>query len=122
MQQESNSHRIDLTEDKPAFNRRMLKYCYAMDYDDHKASDDKLDHFARSYTNAMVYALAEKYDIEGFKQVAAKKFDNVITTVWDKDRTVLGETFKTTTALVYTSTPDNDRTLRDRLVTYAQKR
>ncbi|KAL8677424.1 MAG: hypothetical protein Q9224_007195, partial [Gallowayella concinna] len=60
--------------------------------------------------NTRVYALAEKYDIQGLKALAVSKFRLHSTAIWTVEDTVslLEE--------VYNSTPETDRGLRDIMV------
>ena len=79
----------------------------------------------RLHLNAQMYSKADKYDIPGLKEKAAEKFDTVI---WEPQygmyytgSSVIEEMIKVT-PLIYESTPDNDRGLRDRVIEIATYR
>ena len=79
----------------------------------------------RLHLNAQMYSIADKYDIPGLKEKAAEKFDTVI---WEPQygmyytgSSVIEEMIKVT-PLIYESTPDNDRGLRDRVIEIATYR
>ncbi|CAM1504940.1 Fc.00g025310.m01.CDS01 [Cosmosporella sp. VM-42] len=60
--------------------------------------------------HAKVYALGEKYDIQGLKAVAAEKFEEEVKDHWDT-----GD-FLSAAQEVYTSTVEEDRLMRDIVV------
>jgi hypothetical protein len=60
--------------------------------------------------HARVYAVAEKYTIEGLKDVALKKFEVELQTHWDT------QDFLQATEVVYNSTPESVRGMRDVVV------
>lgn len=64
---------------------RMVCYCYLMDYPDVKAQDILVEasYISRAHANAQVYALAEKYNIEGLKVLARTKFDAAMVAEFD---------------------------------------
>lgn len=79
----------------------------------------------RLHLNAQMYSIADKYDIPSLKEKAAEKFDTVI---WEPQygmyytgSSVIEEMIKVT-PLIYESTPDNDRGLRDRVIEVATYR
>ncbi|KAL8748348.1 MAG: hypothetical protein Q9184_007371 [Pyrenodesmia sp. 2 TL-2023] len=57
--------------------------------------------------NVLVYALAEKYDIQSLKDLAKEKFELRSATPWEEDNLIA------VAELVYTATPATDRGLRD---------
>lgn len=92
---EASSGVIDLSEDDPDAVKAMLQFCYTIDY----AYDTAL--------HAKVYAIAEKYNIKPLKDLARTKFEKAADRDWDSPY------FPITTGFVYTSTPPDDRGLRD---------
>lgn len=60
--------------------------------------------------HAMVYALGEKYDIQGLKALSLEKFKKEARSYWDSDD------FLRAVEEVYTSTIDADRGMRDAVV------
>jgi hypothetical protein len=60
--------------------------------------------------HSRVYALGEKYDIQGLKHLSLEKFKKEAKTHWDSDD------FITAIVEVYTSTVDGDRGMRDAVV------
>ncbi len=57
--------------------------------------------------HTMVYALADKYFVKGLKELALEKFEKETERYWDT------EEFLQAVKMVYTSTGDGDRELRD---------
>ena len=58
-------------------------------------------------THARMYSLADKYGIGGLKVLAQQKFEQAVRQQWDS------EEFAPAVHVVYASTPDGDRSLRD---------
>ena len=104
----------------------MVYYCYTMDYPDNKievifnsGKSREYSYISHAHTNAQIYALAEKYDIAGLKILASIKFNAAMMTEFGPgprncapDMTHLIAII----SLVYTSTPESDRVLRDRII------
>ena len=85
----------------------MLDFMYSHDYSDIPTADTDESTDDPLVINARVYALAEKYQIKGLKDVAKGKFITELEMDWtDKD-------FFTAIKIVYTTTPSFDRGLRD---------
>lgn len=57
--------------------------------------------------DAKIYAIADKYELDGLKGVAKVAFTGAVYEHWDTDQ------FVGAAEVVYTSTPDSDRGLRD---------
>ena len=74
---------------------------YSFDYD---VSDSNR---AAALFHAAVYSIADKYCVSALKHVAKKKFSDAVGTCWDTDG------FSLVITDVYSSTPPNDRDLRD---------
>ncbi|KAL8813752.1 MAG: hypothetical protein Q9200_000005 [Gallowayella weberi] len=127
--QEAQTAKVDLSDDDPGALRRALTYLYTEDYDD--TDPDMIEESARdpgpisvnpivhtssgatgtSYlNNARVYALAEKYDIQGLKALAIFKFEKY---PWGKCTDV---DIVTVLPEVYYTTPATDQGLRDIVV------
>ncbi|KAL9067294.1 MAG: hypothetical protein Q9161_006993 [Pseudevernia consocians] len=66
---------------------------------------------SRLYTLVKMYALGDRYDLKGFKQEAEERFKARL-----DDWPI--EEFIALIPLIYSSTPDTDRGLRDRAVKY----
>jgi hypothetical protein len=57
--------------------------------------------------HAQVYALAEKYSVDGLKELALEKFEKEVESHWNTDD------FLQAAEVVYTSTVESDRGMRD---------
>lgn len=72
MPQESSTHILDLVDDELDAVERLLHHAYNFEYDDTPAEGSK---FADALEiNAVVYALADKYECADLGAIAAKKF------------------------------------------------
>ena len=98
---ESSTANLLLEHDDPAAVECMIKFLYSGDYD-----DDTTDINSCLMSHVRVYALAEKYDIEGLKCLAAVKVDDIADGDMCKD-------FHAIVAAVFETTPSSDRGLRD---------
>lgn len=70
----------------------------------------KADPDASLSTHAQVYAIADKYNISGLRALAVEKYERAASKYWDT------EGFPPSIHIVYSSTPDEDRDLRDIVV------
>ena len=61
---------------------------------------------SRMMNNALVYAIAEKYDIPELKELAKRKFQTLASSKWSHDD------FHAVTEVVFSTTPDGDMGLR----------
>ena len=99
----------------------MIKYLYLGDYPDYNDGSVPVPDFNISTfrTNAEMYALGDKYDIQGLKRLSAWKFQ----TGFDAIKDNFCELLKVIAAIpiVYRTTPDTDRTLRDIILTIARR-
>ncbi|OAL38196.1 hypothetical protein AYO20_02648 [Fonsecaea nubica] len=136
---EASSKRIELKEDDPATVKRMVSYMYTFDYEDEKnqslKSDDRSsvspeegeeaveitsvksdivsDHNENQpalVSSVRVYAIADKYGIPPLKELARQRFCDWAETNW------LHEDFCSIAQEIFSSTPHNDRGLRDVVV------
>ena len=72
--------RIELPDESPELVRHMVQYCYLMDYPDTDwdlrcNQEFNVRHVSRTYANAQMYSLADKYGIGGLKELAAENFE-----------------------------------------------
>ena len=110
--QESADRRIELPDDKPEMVLRMIEYFYLGQYrDDVFTTGFPEKRNSAMDTNVEMYALGDKYGIKGLKNLSAEKFQNSL----NASRRKLGEggTVLCAISLVYATTPDTDRILRD---------
>ena len=98
---ESLTAMLPLEHDDPVAVECMVKFLYSGDYD---AGTTKI--YACLMTHVAVYALADKYDIEGLKRLAEVKVDEVA----DGN---MCDGFPAIVAAVFDTTPSSDRGLRD---------
>ncbi|KAJ0333177.1 hypothetical protein KNSL1_013750 [Colletotrichum chrysophilum] len=98
----------------------MIQYFYLLDYQQSLYSDDtsqsseledtKSTHISCLLLHVKVYAAAEKYAIEGLKDLAVAKFRTTAIQDWDP------AAFLDAASEAYTSTIDTDRGLRDAVI------
>lgn len=77
---------------------------------------DSKDHDAASLalqTHTSVYLLAEEKDIAGLKNLAAKKYEELLPVAWNS------ASFCTSLKRIYEGTPDSDRLLKDVAIQFA---
>lgn len=107
-----------ILKEKLSMVRRMMRYFYVLDYDDQ--DDGALSDLE---VNAQMYAMADQFNANGLKNVAAAKFarrcDNIISSPARKREAGLRALMSCATT-VYTSTPDSDKMLRSRLARAAK--
>ena len=116
--QESKTSTIILDDDDPSTVQRMLTYLYTSDYYDgspknsDESEDDDVDSSIVSglMANVLVYALAEKHNIEELKLLAFDKFWRL------SNAFALPEGFPAVVDAVYTTNPDRDRDIGMRRV------
>ncbi|KAF5974688.1 ARM repeat protein [Fusarium coicis] len=94
---------------EPAVVGAMTLFLYCFDYESPADSSAMMFH-------AKVYQIADKYDIEALKRLAATKYRTSIDAGWEMD------SFPVAIELAYTTTPPSDRGLRDIAVEVAFKR
>ena len=91
---------------------RMISYLYELDYSDGKVTSKRHgdSHYISPLdTNVKMYAMGEKFGIDGLKQLAKEKFEVAFESV---PTTKLGQ-FLDVIPEVYNSTPDTDEGLRE---------
>ena len=93
-------------EDDPDIVDCMVEYLYRLDYDDQASS-------AHGYltVHALVYAMAEKYEIMSLKELAKSKMAEAI-----KRGNWFLESFVQALQVIWATTPESDRGLRDQVI------
>ena len=103
---------MTLAENDPDIVERMIDYLYLSDYNDVAASTEGFDpNDCRLWINALVYVIAGQYAIPHLQTVARKKTEAALAGNWKEDGT--DESFVKALDLVWTTTPQSDRGLRD---------
>ncbi|KAM0354802.1 hypothetical protein ACHAPU_000626 [Fusarium lateritium] len=97
---------IKITDFDTSVVRAMVQFMYHFEYTNEP--DESTMVF-----DAQVYQIADKYDISALKDYAKVKFETKIKTGWSTDD------FPSTIETVYTTTPPEDRGLRDLLLEIA---
>ncbi|KAH6847105.1 hypothetical protein B0I37DRAFT_374303 [Chaetomium sp. MPI-CAGE-AT-0009] len=117
--QEGKTGVVALPDDDPQVVNLMIRYLYYLDYPAQPEVQDeavetpqesKSADCSNLTVHARVYALGEKYDIQGLKTLAIEKFKTEAKVHWNCDE------FIRAVEEVYTSTIDQDRGLRDAVV------
>lgn len=116
--QEASTKRIELPDDNPAMVKRMLEVCYGTAYSEEADRTHDPPSAQRAHIHAGMYILADKVEMEGLKDYAKKRF-TIIMDLWMKYKTIM-RSLPRLVSLVYSSTPETDRTLRDAVAAYAQ--
>jgi len=122
--EEASSGKVNLEGDDPYTIERMLSYLYTLDYSDNSAVRPLLptgqnwplllsNEESKSVLelDAQVYAIAEKYDISGLKDLAKHKYKLAL-------GNCSGGDFLRSIQQVYQLTPPSDRGLRDLVIEY----
>ncbi|TVY45333.1 Arm repeat protein interacting with ABF2 [Lachnellula occidentalis] len=130
---EGPSKEIDLEDDQPEIVEKMLSYMYTSDYSDGPdstepgstpsksvpsasstaVSSSNPSPTSASLTNAQLFVIADKYDIQGLKELAKKKYEEVIADSWNS------ASFVASLKLLYEETLESDRALKDAAVKVA---
>ncbi|KAM4065565.1 BTB/POZ domain-containing protein [Hirsutella rhossiliensis] len=117
--QEGHNGVVNLPEDDPRIVRLMVYFFYHLTYPAVSLDDadtaaarqhaflEKVHHLR---VHAMVYALAEKYSVDGLKDLAMRKFEQEVGKHWDSDDFIQAAEY------AYTSTVEGDRGLRNLVV------
>ncbi|KAG4272582.1 hypothetical protein FPRO04_10535 [Fusarium proliferatum] len=96
---ESSERVIEIMDFDPAVVKAMTLFLYCFDYESPADSPAMMFH-------AKVYQIADKYDIEALKRLAATKYGTSIDAGWEMD------SFPDAIELAYTTTPPGDQRLR----------
>lgn len=111
---------IELKEEDPVLVYRMIRYCYMLTWlDNHVPASLGVGHdtwISTLDTIVKMYAIGDEYDIQGLKQAAVERFGRCL----QDSRASSSENLEFLLAvhLIYTTTPDNDRGLRDPAAKY----
>ncbi|KAF4619085.1 hypothetical protein G7Y89_g14762 [Cudoniella acicularis] len=127
-----------MEDDEPLIVAKMIDFLYGLDYDDHRSEGrpsvkgDNPDETPTEYEsanadqptgqnpyslliNAKAYIIADKYDIQALKEWAVTKYKEVLPTTWNSTA------FTESARLIYDSTLDNDRMLREVIIRKASE-
>ncbi|KAI7488117.1 hypothetical protein KC357_g2405 [Hortaea werneckii] len=109
---EAISGECELHDDHPAAVALMIKYFYSFDY----ATDAKID---GAFANPLemhvhVYVVADKYGVEDLKQLACRKFTNLLPEIVPQNLDPTGAI-----RLIYTATPDQESSKLRKVATTA---
>ncbi|KAF2434944.1 hypothetical protein EJ08DRAFT_722180 [Tothia fuscella] len=107
---EAESHEVKLVDDELCAVQAMFEYLYTRVYNNQ--SDVEA---SAIILHAHVYSLADKYNIQGLKDMAGNEFSEAIVEEWNTPE------FVTTVKIVYESTPPSDRVLRDMVTRVSAK-
>lgn len=131
--QEEQTRELRLPTEEEFLIRRLLCHRYTTGYNDEPYGDEKTPpsymkapaYVNPLHLNAQMYSIADKYDIPSLKEKAVEKFD---TAIWEPQygfyytgSKVVDELIRAI-PLIYESTPDRDRGLRDRAIEVATYR
>ena len=117
--QEGQSKRIELKELNRHLAARMLEHLYGANYPGHKRDlpdDPESSYISELHIHAQMYGLADEYDIKDLKEEALWKFKLSLQVVEEFENEQ--EKLLATIPLIYSTTPDSDRGLRDVVVDY----
>lgn len=114
---------MELPEDNPILVSRLIQCCYTTNYDDgpydlSAAGNKKYAFVSRLQFNAEMYSMCEKFAMHGMKKVAEKKFDDVLNAPLSTTLNTKHDRILDVIPIVYNTTPENDRGLRDSLLSY----
>ncbi|QSZ32609.1 hypothetical protein DSL72_002188 [Monilinia vaccinii-corymbosi] len=102
--QESITGILDLEDDDPCTVARMIHFLYLQDYDDGE-EEAEAPARGRLLVNAMVYVLADKYDVPALQARARDKYEEALATAWDP------LSFVASLELAYEQLPETDTRL-----------
>lgn len=117
--QEAESQRIELPEEEPSMVYRMLQHLYMQTYtvnlclDGFYSVNDSWAK-ARLHVHAQMYSLGDKYDVPSLKKEAARRFVEDVEIPRHSKCEI--PTLLSVVSVVYVTTPESDRTLRDVVV------
>ena len=110
--QEASTNTIDLTKDTLSLVTRLIDCLYLGTYDDFDETDDAQYWKSPHQLHADMFSLGDKYDCAVLQESAMLKFKQH--TVKNDAQDLLG--FLASIPIVYSSTPDSERALRDVVV------
>ncbi|KAF7859656.1 hypothetical protein EAF04_008735 [Stromatinia cepivora] len=96
---------LDLVDDDPSTVARMINFFYLQDYDDSETNEEAKEGYGRLLINTMVYIIGDKYDIQGLKTLAKRKYEAAIDTEWNTP------SFSASLELIYEELPESDTCL-----------
>ncbi|GKU07565.1 kelch 21 [Fusarium langsethiae] len=114
---ESLSGTYNLMSDQPDMVQLMVDYLYTGDYSvdmDGPNEDDASCVSISLSTHAVMYSLGDKYDIEGLRNLSAKKYCSEL------HGSLSTADFFSSIPYVYALTPENSRDLRDPVLAFAR--
>lgn len=96
---------------------KMIEYFYTMDYDTSIAceGDVEIPEITTLQLHAMMFALGDKYDVEGLRSLSAGYYAKALELSTPLE-------FLRSTVTVYTGTAQSTRTLRDQALKYAREK
>lgn len=128
--QEAQTREINFPAEEEFLIRRLLCYRYTTGYRDEPYDDEITPppdmkapaYVSRLHINAQMYSIGDKYYIPSLKEKAAEKFEAAIWEpkygIYHNGSKLVDEMLKVI-PLIYESTPDRDRGLRDRVIEVA---
>ncbi|KAL6714132.1 hypothetical protein ACLMJK_008626 [Lecanora helva] len=121
LSKEATTQKIEFPEDNPSLIAKLVDYAYVLDYTDHeyahKSNSEEHKFISALHTNAELYLLGEKYDLQGLKKLAGTKFDMAVAKLGTKPPEP--SAMLSLVSIVCEGTPVKDRGLRDRVVSLA---
>lgn len=106
---------LDLVDDDPSTVERMINFFYLQDYDDSETIEEAKEGYGRLLINTMVYIIGDKYDIQGLKTLAKRKYEAAIDTEWNTP------SFSASLELMYEELPESDMCLTSLALQTASK-
>lgn len=102
--------------------KRMLQFCYGMEYSAHGGEGGEPLWISGLHTHTEMYVLADKYGLESLKECAKSSFLGKLEDWMEIDVASQPPSVHNLVSLVYNHTPESDRTLRDPFVIYVRKK
>jgi len=111
---ESQEHKINLQDDDPAIIELMVQFLYTLHYPA-SSVENETNGGQDLLTNAKLYAIADKYDILSLKDAVVAAFTEGLYRVSAVENATPMSFLAELISIVYESTPDSDRQLREPL-------
>ncbi|OBS22615.1 hypothetical protein FPOA_08951 [Fusarium poae] len=105
---ETSERKVEIKDFDPSVVEAMLCFVYSFDYRNTCGTSSMI-------FDAQVYQIADKYDIPALKAHSKEKFASAVAAGWNMDD------FPLSVSVVYDSTPQEDRGLRDLAVEISRK-